>query len=60
MKKILIILILTVSKTLFCQKTLVETFESKILIEKRIFRIHIPKPFVKTKNFPLILTLDGE
>ncbi|MGY8940316.1 MAG: alpha/beta hydrolase [Flavobacteriales bacterium] len=60
MKKILIILILTVSKTLFCQKTLVETFESKILNEKRTIRIHIPKSFEKTENFPLILTLDGE
>ena len=60
MKKILIILILSVSKTLFCQKTLVETFESKILNEKRTIRIHIPKSFEKTENFPLILTLDGE
>jgi hypothetical protein len=60
MRKILIILILTASKTLFCQKTLVETFESKILNEKRTIRIHMPKSFEKTENFPLILTLDGE
>ncbi len=60
MKKILIVLILIVSKTLFSQETLVETFESKILNEKRTIRIHIPKSFDKTDRFPLILALDGE
>ncbi|MEM6686333.1 MAG: alpha/beta hydrolase-fold protein [Bacteroidota bacterium] len=60
MKRLFVVLTLILSKTLFCQETVVETFNSKILNEERVIRIHIPKTFDTFKKFPLFLTLDGE
>jgi len=60
MKRLLVILTLILSKTLFSQETIVETFNSEILDEERVIRIHMPKTFDKSERFPLILTLDGE